>query len=532
MDIQKRDRDLNSEEKEALAKETMISDAGEQYKSMTFSDFNLAPETMRVVDQLGWKHPTHIQAISLPKTLMGQDLAGFAQTGTGKTGAFLITWIEKTLKSRAEGKKSLAVTLVPTRELAVQIEADARQLVGDMPLEILSIFGGMDYEKQASKLREKPDLVVATPGRLKDFHEKKIINLGECDLFICDEADRMLDMGFIEDVEYFLDHIPEGTQKLLFSATTNDTVKELAFEYLNNPDYIFANPEQLTPENIIQYAIHCRAAEKLKVVLGLYRDLKPTISVLFVNTKLVAEWLHYKLNNNGIQADIITGDLAQRKRIQLIKNIKAGNIKVLIATDVASRGLHIAGLSHVFNFDLPDDPSNYIHRVGRTARAGATGAAYTLVCEDYGENLEGINELLGEKLRLHTEWFDQSYLDIEDKAGNPYETGQLATTSGKGASSDKRDRESRGPAKRGGASKRNDRGPKKDGDRNETRGARPPRGNSKTREPRRDDRGPSQTRNSPRKNQPKTQPAAAAKPAENQGSFIKKFFNTIFGRKS
>jgi ATP-dependent RNA helicase RhlB len=230
-------------------------------------------------------------------------------------------------------------------------------------------------------------------------------------------------MGFIDDVEFFLDKIPEDAQKLLFSATTNDNVKELAFEYLNHPAYISVNPEVLTPEAIEQHAIICDTSNKLRVILGLLREHNPTCSIIFANTKMTAEWLHYKLSGNGVDVDLITGDLPQKKRIQLIQRIKEGKVKALIATDVASRGLHISKVSHVYNFDVPDDPANYVHRIGRTARAGAKGSSYTLVCEDYGENIRAIQDMLGPQVQLRGEWFNQDYLEINDVAGNPYAIG-------------------------------------------------------------------------------------------------------------
>jgi len=266
-------------------------------------------------------------------------------------------------------------------------------------------------------------MIVATPGRLKDFFQRKMVDLSQVKIFICDEADRMFDMGFIDDVEFFLDKIPEEAQKLLFSATTNDNVKELAFEYLNHPAYISVNPEVITPEAIEQHAIICDSSNKLRVMLGLLKEHNPVCAIVFTNTKMTAEWLHYKLSGNGIDVDLITGDLPQKKRIQLIQRIKEGKVKALIATDVASRGLHISKVSHVYNFDVPDDPANYVHRIGRTARAGAKGSSYTLVCEDYGENIRAIQEMLGTQVHLKGEWFDPKYLDIKDESGNPYAAG-------------------------------------------------------------------------------------------------------------
>jgi ATP-dependent RNA helicase RhlB len=390
-----------------------------------FQSLAIDPELSASIQSIGWSKPTPVQGMCLPYTVAGRDVAGFAQTGTGKTGVFLISIAHKIFEWRKakQGVKTvgpLAVVMAPTRELAMQIENDASTLFEKLNIRTMAVFGGVDYDKQAKQLRDGCDVVFATPGRLKDYFQKREFNFNECQVFVCDEADRMLDMGFIEDVEFFLDKLPETTQKLLFSATTNDVVKELAFEYLEQPEYISVNPEVLTPENIEQTAVAVPAEHKLRVLLGLWQDQAPSCAIVFTNTKLVADWLHFKLVNNGINADLITGDLPQRKRIQLIKKIKQGEIKALVATDVASRGLHIAGVTHVFNFDLPDDASNYIHRIGRTARAGAKGKAFAFVCDDYGQNLVEINALLGASLFLSAELFDERYLKIEDKAPNPY----------------------------------------------------------------------------------------------------------------
>ena len=231
----------------------------------------------------------------------------------------------------------------------------------------------------------------------------------------------MFDMGFIDDVEFFLSKLPEDVQKLLFSATTNAEVKELAFEYLDKPAYISVNPETLTPENIEQHAVIVDAPNKLKVMLGMLREHNPECCIIFTNTKLTAEWLHFKLSRNGIDVDLITGDLPQSKRIQLIHKIKDGKVKALIATDVASRGLHISRITHVYNFDLPQEPANYVHRIGRTARAGAKGSSFSLVCDDYGENLAGIKELLGEQFPVKAKWYDLAFDSIVDASGNPFE---------------------------------------------------------------------------------------------------------------
>ena len=393
-----------------------------------FSDLDLKDTLREAITELGWTKPTPVQGLCLPHTLAGRDVAGFAQTGTGKTGVFLITVAQAILKRRAATSDTpnspLAVVLAPTRELAVQIHEEVEKLAVKLDLKSLAVFGGMDYDKQAQALKAGTDIVVATPGRLKDYIQKKIVSIKDTSMFVCDEVDRMFDMGFIEDVEFFLERLPENCQKLLFSATTNDKVKELAFEYLNKPEYISVNPEVITPESIEQHLILCDTPEKLRVLIGLLREHKPGRSVIFVNTKLTAEWLKHKLTGNGLEAESITGDIAQPKRISLIKKIKAGQVKILIGTDVASRGLHISDVTHVYNFDLPAEPANYVHRIGRTARAGAKGQAYSLVCEEYAENLDAVKTLVGISIPACT-WFPKEYLDIVDVSGNPFQDGKV-----------------------------------------------------------------------------------------------------------
>ncbi len=391
-----------------------------------FDDLPLNAKVLEAVAKIGWTTPTPVQKLCLPFSLRGRDVAGFAQTGTGKTAVFLLTIVNKLLAARAEGEVGKnnrapgAFVLAPTRELAMQIEGDAQEMFQHTGITSMAVFGGIDYDKQAQQLKDGVDVIVATPGRLKDYVQKKLVDLSQVQVFVCDECDRMFDMGFIEDVEFFLAKIPETAQRLLFSATTNENVKELAFEYLETPEYISVNPDVITPERIEQHGVHCHATDKLKVLMGLIQEHNPVCAIIFTNTKLTAEWLHYKMTNNGIEADLITGDLPQNKRIRLIQTIKEGKLKLLIATDVASRGLHISRVTHVYNFDLPDDPSNYIHRIGRTARAGAKGYAFSLVCDDYGQNLAAINDLLGDA-RVNTEWPNEAYLSFVDKSGNPFE---------------------------------------------------------------------------------------------------------------
>ena len=375
------------------------------------------------VEKAGFEFPTAVQAKALPLTLRGKDVCAFAQTGTGKTAVISITGGQKLLENaekRGEPKKPLILVLVPTRELAVQVELDIQKLLEPLEAKTVAVFGGADMDKQIQALQKGVDAVVATPGRLLDLYKNKHLDLDRIGLFVCDEADRMFDMGFIEDVEYFLKQIPpEGVQKLFTSATGSEKVRELAFEYLDDPEYLEANPETITPEKIKQGVFAVPAIEKFQVLLGHIVTEKPTCAIVFTNTKVVAEWVGYKLACNGISAEALTGDLPQAKRMGLIKQIKDGKLQVLVATDVLSRGLHVVGLSHVYNFDIPEESESFVHRIGRTARAGAEGTAISFVCEDYGFHMGGVETLLGFPIPVWTP--PASYYAIEDKSDFPFD---------------------------------------------------------------------------------------------------------------
>lgn len=395
----------------------------------SFDELPLPPELQSSITAMGWSQPTEVQALCLPHALRGHDIAGFAQTGTGKTGVFLITLAAKLLKTKEASSPTFApsssspvppaaVIIAPTRELALQIHEETQKLFKSLKLRSTLVFGGVDLDKQMAELKKSPDVIVATPGRLKDFIQRKAINLSAVQTFICDEVDRMFDIGFIDDVEYFLGRVSASSQKLMFSATSNDTLEELCYEYLNEPKFLSVAHQEITPDRITQKAILCSVPYKLRVFIGLLRAHNAQRAIIFTNTKITGSWLHYKLTHNGFETDLITGDLPQKKRISLIRKIKAGKIRYLIATDVASRGLHISGITHVYNFDLPTEPANYIHRIGRTARAGATGSSYSLVCDEYGSHLVGINKLM--KTPLSCEWYPEEYQKIKDQAPDPF----------------------------------------------------------------------------------------------------------------
>ncbi|NBW80493.1 DEAD/DEAH box helicase, partial [bacterium] len=282
-----------------------------------------------------------------------------------------------------------------------------------------------DVERHVNELNQAVDIVVATPGRLLDLHRSKSLEFDDLQLLVIDECDRMFDMGFIDDVEYVLRHLPaERVQKLLFSATGSEKVKELAFEYLENPEYIETDPVRITPEKISQSAYAVTSEQKFLTLMGHLKANNPECAIIFTNTKVVAEWVGYKLACNGLNAEVLTGDLPQRKRMSLIKKIKDGKCNLLVATDVLSRGLHVANLSHVYNFDIPDDAESFIHRIGRTARAGATGHAITLICDDYGYNMGAVEKLLGFSIPLVR--VPNDYLTATDTSDYPFdESGRV-----------------------------------------------------------------------------------------------------------
>lgn len=391
-----------------------------------FEDAALNPLILSTLREIGWEEPTPIQRQCLPFSLAGKDVAGFAQTGTGKTGVFLVTLAQKWLSRNTteEYKRPFAVVLAPTRELAIQIEEDGQKFFNKLGMKSVAIYGGSDWDKQAEDLKKGVDVIMATPGRLRDYEKNQLLDFGNVQLFVCDEVDRMFDMGFIDEVEFFLSKLDDRAQKLIFSATTNDKVEELAFQYLNNPEYISINSDDIAPNAIEQHAFICEVQDKFKLLLGLIKQNgESQKSIIFANTKLTAAWLDFKLKGNNIDSHLITGDLPQAKRIKLIKKIKEGKINFLIATDVASRGIHISGITHVYNFDVPDDAANYVHRIGRTARAGEKGTSYVFVCDEYGGNYLGIQKLLLRDAPVPV-WPDQELIDgVEDLSGNPFDKG-------------------------------------------------------------------------------------------------------------
>ncbi len=350
---------------------------------------------------------TPIQAESLPVLLNGRDCAGQAQTGTGKTLAFLLACMQRIL-SHADSKtlpgKPRTLILAPTRELALQIYKDAEKLVAHTDLKLAICYGGKAYEQQKRQFDQPVDLLIGTPGRLIDFFKQKLYTLKYAECMVLDEADRMFDMGFIKDVRYLLRRLPPPQKRLsmLFSATMAQKVMELAYEHMNNAELIKIAADSPAVERIDQVVYHPANHEKIPLLLGLIKKLQPERSIIFVNTKNAAIRIWEYLMGNHLPAALISGDIHQNKREKLLKKFHDGEYAYLVATDVASRGLHIPDVTHVFNYDLPDLGEDYVHRIGRTARAGNAGHAISFACEDYAMNLMDIESYIEKSIPTAT----------------------------------------------------------------------------------------------------------------------------------
>jgi ATP-dependent RNA helicase RhlB len=380
-----------------------------------FGALSLPEPVMRGVRDAGFVATTPIQEAALPLALRGKDVAGQSQTGTGKTAAFLIAAFTRCLTDRAPAKSGptapRVLIIAPTRELVVQIEADAQLLGGHTGLRMLAVYGGIDYNKQRDALREACDILVGTPGRLIDYLKQHIWSPSRVEVLVIDEADRMFDMGFIADLRFILRRLPrpEKRQSFLFSATLSFRVLELTWEFMNNPTQITITPEQKTVEKAEQVLYHVGREEKFNLLLGLLKREGGSRILIFSNTREEARRLEDRLSRNGWQARALTGDVDQKKRLRILNDFKEGELPVLVATDVASRGLHIEGVSHVINWDLPQDAEDYVHRIGRTARAGAAGKAISLADEATALLLEPIEKFINQKIRV--EWApDELYL--------------------------------------------------------------------------------------------------------------------------
>jgi ATP-dependent RNA helicase RhlB len=370
-----------------------------------FKDFDIDPSIIKGLDEAGFEFCTPIQAESIPIALTGKDVAGEAQTGTGKTAAFMVACLDHLLKNPAHEQRQKnqvrTMILAPTRELAIQIHKDASVIGKYTGLTLGLAYGGTDYDKQRRILEEGVDILIGTPGRVIDFFKQKVFSLKNCEVVILDEADRMFDLGFIDDMRYLLRRCPDPEQRLsmLFSATLSHRVGELAYVHMNDPAEIRVQADTKTADKIEQSIYYPANEEKIPLLLGLMEKLKPTRSIVFINTKRVADKVYAWLEGNGYKSALLSGDVPQKKRQTLLKKFQDGEFNTLVATDVAARGLHIPAVSHVFNFDLPQSGEDYVHRIGRTARAGASGCAISFACEDFAHYIMDIEEYIDQKIR-------------------------------------------------------------------------------------------------------------------------------------
>jgi ATP-dependent RNA helicase RhlB len=371
---------------------------------IAFSSFALNPVLLDGLTQAGFTRCTPIQALTLPIALTGKDVAGQAQTGTGKTIAFLVAVVNRLLTRPAIATRGetdpRALILAPTRELAIQIQKDAQKVAAETGLRFALIYGGVDYDKQREMLRAGCDVIIATPGRLIDYLKQRVFSLSACEAVVLDEADRMFDLGFIKDIRFLLRRMPPAgeRQSLLFSATLSHRVLELAYEHMNEPEKLTVETETVTAARVRQVVYFPAAEEKIPLLLNLLARNDSRRSMVFVNMKVAAEKVWRRLDRQGHKVAVLSGDVPQKKRQSLLAKFQRGDLHILVATDVAARGLHIDGVSHVYNYDLPNDCEDYVHRIGRTARLGAEGDAVSFACDMYAMSLPEIEAYIEQKI--------------------------------------------------------------------------------------------------------------------------------------
>ncbi|MEA3275479.1 MAG: ATP-dependent RNA helicase RhlB [Pseudomonadota bacterium] len=369
-----------------------------------FDSFELDERILQGLSDAGFTHCTPIQAETLPFALAGRDVAGQAQTGTGKTAVFLVAALQRLLthapRPERRANQPRVLIVAPTRELAVQIHRDTVVLARHTGFRLGLVFGGTGYQQQRDDLAAGVDLLIGTPGRLIDYFKQRVFDLREAEVVVIDEADRMFDLGFIKDIRYLLRRMPPPEKRLgmLFSATLSYRVTELAYEHMNHPHPVEIEPDQVTADRVTQRCYMVANDEKIPLLIGLLRGIENARVIVFANTKRATEGIWGYLEGNGLRAAVLSGDVPQKKRLRLLKQFQEGELPILVATDVAARGLHIPDVTHVVNFDLPDDAEDYVHRIGRTARAGATGDAISFVCETYAFCLPDIEEFIGAKI--------------------------------------------------------------------------------------------------------------------------------------
>jgi superfamily II DNA/RNA helicase len=367
---------------------------------MPFADLGLSDELLQAVTDAGYTEPTPIQAAAIPPVLMMRDLIGIAQTGTGKTASFVLPMIDILAQGRSRARMPRSLILEPTRELAAQVAENFEKYGVNHKLSMALLIGGVSMGDQIKALEKGVDVLIATPGRLMDLFGRGNILLTGCSLLVIDEADRMLDMGFIPDIEEICTKLPKNRQTLLFSATMPPPIKKLADKFLDNPKRIEVARPASTNTNITQWLVPVKASafEKRETLRRLLRSDEVKTAIIFCNRKTTVRELNKSLKKHGFRSGEIHGDMEQPQRLAELELFKSGQVNILVASDVAARGLDIKGVSHVFNFDAPWHPDDYVHRIGRTGRAGATGTAYTFVAPDDAENIDNIEKLTGQKI--------------------------------------------------------------------------------------------------------------------------------------
>jgi ATP-dependent RNA helicase RhlB len=373
-----------------------------------FTQFDLHPLLQKGLDEAGFTRCTPIQDLTLPIALTGRDVAGQAQTGTGKTCAFLVALMNRLLTQPAVAERKdsdpRALIIAPTRELAIQIEKDAKSIGRYTGLRTALIYGGVDYDKQRQQLKDGCDIIIATPGRLLDYYKQNVFGFNGVEVMVVDEADRMFDLGFIKDVRFIFRRLParEQRQVLLFSATLSHRVLELAYEHMHNAEKLVVETDNVTADRVRQLVYFPAKEEKLPLLLNLLEHASASRSIIFVNTKAAAERVTDRVKRQGYRVGALSGDVPQLKRQKLLQRFQEGQLDILVCTDVAARGLHIPAVSHVFNYDLPQDAEDYVHRIGRTARLGAEGDAISFACDLYAMSLPDIEEYIGQKIPVAT----------------------------------------------------------------------------------------------------------------------------------
>ena len=365
---------------------------------MSFADLGLSDELMRAVTEAGYTNPTPIQASAIPSVLMMRDIIGIAQTGTGKTASFVLPMIDILAHGRSRARMPRSLILEPTRELAAQVAENFEKYGRHHKLSMALLIGGVSMGDQVKALEKGVDVLIATPGRLMDLFQRGNILLTGCSLLVIDEADRMLDMGFIPDIEEICTKLPAQRQTLLFSATMPPPIKKLADKFLSNPKTIEVARPATTNTNITQWLVPVSNSKKRDRLVDLLENPEVKTAIIFCNRKTTVRDLNKALKRDGFRAGEIHGDMEQSERIAELDRFKSGEINILVASDVAARGLDIKGVSHVFNFDAPWHPDDYVHRIGRTGRAGATGVAYTMVTAEDAENIANIEKLTGQSI--------------------------------------------------------------------------------------------------------------------------------------